>query len=50
MGKLNLTGIETILIDTNCLIYYLEDGLGADFLECEVFLPISQGPIRVLHQ
>lgn len=38
-----LSDDSTVLIDTNCLIYYLEDGPGSTVLENDIFRPISEG-------
>lgn len=45
VGRLGdaLRSAGSVLIDTNCLIYFLEDGLGAEILEAELFRPISEG-------
>ncbi|KKM11952.1 hypothetical protein SY88_06055 [Clostridiales bacterium PH28_bin88] len=34
-----------VLVDTNCLIYYLEDGPGSTMLEEDIFRPISEGKL-----
>jgi predicted nucleic acid-binding protein len=50
MGRLSkaLEGYQIIAIDTNCFIYYLEEGLWAEELKEDVFLPLEQGRFRAV--